>query len=313
MASGVISFILLSLFYVPEIAMKRLIQKAETLVEALPYIKEFYGETIVVKYGGSVGDKDLQNFARDIVLMKYVGMHPVVVHGGGPQIGEHLKKLGIETEFIAGLRVTDEKTMEVAEMVLVGKINQKIIEAIQSMGGKAVGTSGKEGKMILAKKLDVHKLAGENGVEIPKDADLGMVGEVESVNPELIKVLEDSGFIPVIAPVGFDDKGRTFNINADHVAGSIAGALNARKLILLTNVPGILDGDKNLISSLTEARAKELIKDEIISSGMIPKVNCAIDALNDGVGKVHIIDGTVDHALILEIFTDTGIGTEILL
>lgn len=293
--------------------MKRLIQKAETLVEALPYIKEFYGETVVVKYGGSVGDEDLHNFARDIVLMKYVGMHPVVVHGGGPQIGEHLKKLGIETEFIAGLRVTDEKTMEVAEMVLVGKINQKIIEAIHSMGGKAVGTSGKEGEMILAKKLDIQKHAGDNGVEIPKDADLGMVGEVDSVNPELIKVLENSGFIPIIAPIGFDDEGRTFNINADHVAGKIAGALNAKKLILLTNVPGILDSEKNLVSSLTESRAKELIKDEVISSGMIPKVNCAIDALNEGVGKVHIIDGTVDHALILEIFTDTGIGTEILL
>jgi acetylglutamate kinase len=296
-----------------ERTMKRLIQKAETLVEALPYIKQFYGQTIVVKYGGSVGDQDLRNFARDIVLMKYVGMHPVVVHGGGPQIGEHLKKLGIETEFIAGLRVTDEKTMEVAEMVLVGKINQKIIEAIHSMGGKAVGTSGKEGKMILARKLDVHKLAGDNGVEIPPDADLGMVGEVESVNPELIEVIENSGFIPVIAPIGFDEAGGTFNINADHVAGKIAGALNARKLILLTNVPGILDSEKNLISSLNEPRAKELIKDEVISRGMIPKVNCAIDALNEGVGKVHIIDGTVDHALILEIFTDTGIGTEILL
>jgi acetylglutamate kinase len=296
-----------------ERTMKRLIQKAETLVEALPYIKQFYGQTIVVKYGGSVGDQDLRNFARDIVLMKYVGMHPVVVHGGGPQIGEHLKKLGIETEFIAGLRVTDEKTMEVAEMVLVGKINQKIIEAIHSMGGKAVGTSGKEGKMILARKLDVHKLAGDNGVEIPPDADLGMVGEVESVNPELIDVIENSGFIPVIAPIGFDEAGGTFNINADHVAGKIAGALNAIKLILLTNVPGILDSEKNLISSLDEPRAKELIKDEVISSGMIPKVNCAIDALNEGVGKVHIIDGTVDHALILEIFTDTGIGTEILL
>ena len=293
--------------------MKRLIQKAQTLVEALPYIKEFYGEIIVVKYGGSVGDQDLRNFARDIVLMKYVGMHPVIVHGGGPQIGEHLKKLGIKTEFIAGLRVTDEKTMEVAEMVLVGKINQKIIEAIHSMGGKAVGTSGKEGKMILARKLDVHEHAGQNGVEIPEDADLGMVGEVESVNPELIKVLENSGFIPVIAPIGFDDEGRTFNINADHVAGKIAGSLNARKLILLTNVPGILDSEKNLISSLTESRAKELIKNEVISSGMIPKVNCAIDALNEGVGKVHIIDGTVDHALILEIFTDAGVGTEILL
>lgn len=293
--------------------MKRLIQKAETLVEALPYIKEFYGETIVVKYGGSVGDEDLHNFARDIVLMKYVGMHPVIVHGGGPQIGEYLEELGIETEFIAGLRVTDEKTMEVAEMVLVGKINQKIIEAIHAGGGKAVGTSGKEGKMILARKLDVHKLAVENGVEIPPDADLGMVGEVESVNPELIKVLENSGFIPVIAPIGFDDEGRTFNINADHVAGKIAGALNAIKLILLTDVPGIMDGDRNLISSLTETRAKELIKGEVISSGMIPKVNCAINALNEGVGKVHIIDGTVEHALILEIFTDTGIGTEIVL
>ena len=293
--------------------MKEYTQKAKTLIEALPYIKEFYGETVVVKYGGSVGDTDLHNFARDVVLMKYVGMHPVIVHGGGPQIGEQLKKLGIETEFIAGLRVTDEKTMEVAEMVLVGKINQKIIEAIHSMGGKAVGTSGKEGKMILAKKLDIHKHAEENGVSIPKDSDLGMVGEVDSVNPELIKVLENSGFIPVIAPIGFDDEGRTFNINADHVAGKIAGALNAKKLVLLTNVPGILDGDKNLVSSLTEKSADELIKKEVISSGMIPKVNCAIDALHDGVGKVHIIDGTQDHALILEIFTDSGIGTEIVL
>ncbi|MCK5709719.1 MAG: acetylglutamate kinase [Deltaproteobacteria bacterium] len=293
--------------------MKKLIQKALTLVEALPYIKEFYGQTIVVKYGGSVGDNDLTNFARDVVLMKYVGMHPVVVHGGGPQIGNHLKKLGIETEFIAGLRVTDEQTMEVAEMVLVGKINQKIIEAIHSMGGKAVGTSGKEGKMILAKKLDLKKFAKEHGVKIPRGADLGMVGEVDNVNPNLIKVLENSGYIPVIAPIGFDDGGRTFNINADHVAGKIAGALNAVKLILLTNVPGIMDSKKDLISTLTELEAKKLIQKEIISSGMIPKVMCAIEALHEGVQKVHIIDGTVEHALILEIFTDAGIGTEILI
>ncbi|MFB3147658.1 MAG: acetylglutamate kinase [Thermodesulfobacteriota bacterium] len=293
--------------------MKKLIQKAQTLVEALPYIKKFYGQTIVVKYGGSVGDDDLTNFARDVVLMKYVGMHPVVVHGGGPQIGYHLKKLGIETEFIAGLRVTDEQTMEVAEMVLVGKINQKIIEALHSMGGKAVGTSGKEGKMILAKKLNLRKFAKENGVKIPKGADLGMVGEVQNVNPDLIKVLENSGFIPVIAPIGFDDEGRTYNINADHVAGKIAGALNAVKLILLTNVSGIMDNKETLISTLTESEAKKLIKKEIISSGMIPKVMCAIEALHEGVQKVHIIDGTVEHALILEIFTDTGIGTEILL
>ena len=293
--------------------MKELIQKAQTLVEALPYIKKFYGQTIVVKYGGSVGDDDLTNFARDVVLMKYVGMHPVVVHGGGPQIGDHLKKLGIETKFIAGLRVTDEQTMEVAEMVLVGKINQKIIEALHSMGGKAVGTSGKGGKMVLAKKLNLRKFAKENRVKIPKGADLGMVGEVQNVNPDLIKVLENSGFIPVIAPIGFDDEGRTYNINADHVAGKIAGALNAVKLILLTNVSGIMDNKKTLISTLTESKAKKLIKKEIISSGMIPKVMCAIEALHEGVQKVHIIDGTVEHALILEIFTDTGIGTEILL
>lgn len=293
--------------------MKNLIQKAKTLVEALPYIEEFYGETIVVKYGGSIGDDDLHDFARDIVLMKFVGIHPVVIHGGGPQIGSHLKKLGMESEFIAGLRVTDEATMEVAEMVLVGKINQKIIEALQSMGGKAVGISGKEGKMILARKLNLDTFAAENGIEIPAGADLGMVGEVESVNPHLIKVLEDSGFIPVIAPIGFDNEGRTYNINADHVAGKIAGALKAVKLILMTNVPGIFDREKNLLSSITESEARELIRQEAISGGMIPKVMCAIEALHDGVDKVHIIDGTIDHALILEIFTDAGVGTEILL
>ena len=293
--------------------MKNLIQKAKTLVEALPYIEEFYGETIVIKYGGSIGDDDLHDFARDIVLMKFVGIHPVVIHGGGPQIGSHLKKLGMESQFIAGLRVTDEATMEIAEMVLVGKINQKIIEAIQSMGGKAVGASGKEGKMILARKLNLDNFAAENGIEIPAGADLGMVGEVESVNPHLIKVLEDSGFIPVIAPIGFDNEGRTYNINADHVAGKIAGALKAVKLILMTNVPGIFDRDKNLLSSITESEARELIRQEAISGGMIPKVMCAIEALHDGVDKVHIIDGTIDHALILEIFTDAGVGTEILL
>jgi acetylglutamate kinase len=293
--------------------MKNLIQKAKTLVEALPYIEEFYGETIVIKYGGSIGDDDLHDFARDIVLMKFVGIHPVVIHGGGPQIGSHLKKLGMESEFIAGLRVTDEATMEVAEMVLVGKINQKIIEALQSMGGKAVGISGKEGKMILARKLNLDTFAAENGIEIPPGADLGMVGEVESVNPHLIKVLEDSGFIPVIAPIGFDNEGRTYNINADHVAGKIAGALKAVKLILMTNVPGIFDREKNLLSSITESEARELIRQEAISGGMIPKVMCSIEALHDGVDKVHIIDGTIDHALILEIFTDAGVGTEILL
>ncbi len=293
--------------------MKELINKAETLVEALPYIREFYGKTIVVKYGGSIGRKELNNFARDIVLMKYVGMHPVVVHGGGPQIGNLLGRLGIKSEFIAGLRVTDSETMEIVEMVLVGKVNQEIIAAINSQGGKAVGATGQEGKIIAARKLDISKLAKDNNIDIPENADLGMVGEVENVNPHLIRVLEEAGFIPVIAPIGFDREGKSYNINADHVAGKIAGALQAEKLIILTDVPGILDEDKNLISSLTELSARDLIRRGVISRGMIPKVMCAIEALHEGVNKVHIVDGRVEHALILEIFTDAGVGTEILL
>lgn len=292
--------------------MKDLIHKAETLVEALPYIKDFHGKTIVVKYGGSIGKDDLSNFASDLVLMKFVGIKPVVVHGGGPQIAENLEKLGIKSEFIAGLRVTDEKTMEVAEMVLVGKVNQQIIAAIQKEGGKAVGLSGKEGNTIIAKKVEIERILKQNGIKKPKNADLGKVGEVVKINPELIRSLEDSGYIPVIAPIGTDEGGNTYNINADHVAGKIAGALNAEKLILLTNVPGIMDAQKNLISSLTESEAKKLIKKQTISSGMIPKVNCAFEALHEGVNKVHIIDGTVKRALILEIFTDSGIGTEIM-
>ena len=292
--------------------MDELINKARTLVEALPYIKDFHGKTIVVKYGGSVGKDDLSNFARDLILMKYVGIKPVVVHGGGPQIAETLKKQGIESKFIAGLRVTDEKTMEIAEMVLVGKVNQEIISAIQEHGGKAVGLSGKEGNTILAKKADLKKIAKKNGIKVKAKDDLGMVGEVDIINPQLIKTLEDSDYIPVIAPIGCDKKGNTYNINADHVAGKIAGALKATKLILLTNVNGILDKKNKLISSITEAEAKKLIKNETISKGMIPKVICAFEALHEGVEKVHIIDGTVERAVILEIFTDAGIGTEIL-
>ncbi len=266
----------------------------------------------MVKYGGSVGKNDLSNFARDLILMKYVGIKPVVVHGGGPQIAENLKKQGIESEFIAGLRVTDEKTMEIAEMVLVGKVNQEIISAIQEHGGKAVGLSGKEGKTIIAKKADLKRIAKVNGIKVSGKADLGMVGEVESINPELISTLEDSGYIPVIAPIGCDSKGNSYNINADHVAGKIAGALKATKLILLTNVPGILDKKNKLISSITESKAKNLIKNKTISKGMIPKVTCAFEALHEGVEKVHIIDGTIERAVILELFTDAGIGTEIM-
>jgi len=293
--------------------MKHLIEKAHTLVEALPYIRDFYGKTIVVKYGGSIGDEELSNFARDIILMKYVGMNPVVVHGGGPQIDILLDRLGIKSKFVAGLRVTDPDTMEAVEMVLVGKINQKIVAEIQTLGSRAVGVSGKEGKIILARKLDLSKLSYVNKLDVALDEDLGMVGEVEKINPDLIRVLEIAGYIPVIAPIGFDEQGRSYNINADHVAGKIAGALNAVKLIILTDVPGILDEEKNLISSLTEEKARELINNGAISRGMIPKVMCAIESLQEGVEKVHIIDGRVERALILEIFTDAGIGTEILL
>ena len=293
--------------------MKELLNKAHTLVEALPYIKDFHGKTIVVKYGGSIGSEELSNFARDLILMKYVGIRPVVVHGGGLQIAEHLEKQGLKSTFIAGLRVTDKETMEIAEMVLVGKINQQIINSINQHGGKAVGLSGKEGQIIRAKKIDLKKLAKDNGIKIPRNADLGMVGEVENINPELLRTLEDSGYIPVIAPIGVDGDGNTYNINADHVASKIAGALDATKLILLTNVPGILDEKKKLISSISESTAKKLIKKEIISQGMIPKVMCAFEALHEGVDKVHIIDGTIERAVILEIFTDSGIGTEIMI
>jgi len=293
--------------------MEQLIKKAKTLSEALPYIREFYGKTIVIKYGGSINSKELDNFARDVVLMKFVGMNPVIVHGGGPQIGSYLDKLGLQSEFIAGLRSTNAETMEVVQMVLVGKVNQGIITAINLLGGNAVGVSGKEGKLILAKKLNIMKYAKDHDIEIPPGSDIGLVGEVEHINPQLINTLDNSGYIPVIAPIGFDNKGNSYNINADHVAGKVAGALNAEKFIILTNVTGILDKKKELISTLHESAVKKLIQKNVISKGMIPKVICAINALNEGVRKVHIIDGTKQHSLLLEIFTDKGIGTEILI
>ncbi len=293
--------------------MEQLIKKAKTLSEALPYIREFYGKTIVIKYGGSINSKELNNFARDVVLMKFVGMNPVIVHGGGPQIGSYLDKLGLQSNFIAGLRATTEQTMEVVQMVLVGKVNQDIIAAINLLGGSAVGVSGKEGKLILAKKLNIMKYAKDHDIEIPQGSDIGLVGEVEHINPQLINTLDNSGYIPVIAPIGFDNKGNSYNINADHVAGKVAGALNAEKFIILTNVTGILDKKKELISTLHESAVKKLIHKNVISKGMIPKVICAINALNEGVRKVHVIDGTKEHSLLLEIFTDKGIGTEILI
>ena len=293
--------------------MEELIKKAKTLSEALPYIREFYGKTIVIKDGGSINSKELDNFARDVVLMKYVGMNPVIVHGGGPQIGSYLDKLGLQSEFIAGLRATNAETMEVVQMVLVGKVSQDIITAINLLGGSAVGVSGKEGKLILAKKLNIMKYAKDHDIEIPPGSDIGLVGEVEHINPQLINTLDNSGYIPVLAPIGFDNKGNSYNINADHVAGKVAGALNAEKFINLTNVTGILDKKKELISTLHESAVKKLIHKNVISKGMIPKVICAINALNEGVRKVHVIDGTKEHSLLLEIFTDKGIGTEILI
>ena len=288
-------------------------KRAEILVEALPYIEAFHGKTVVVKYGGSVASEDLANFVRDLILMKYVGIKPVVVHGGGPQIQEHLDRLGIKSDFLAGLRVTDERVMEVVEMVLVGKINQQIVTSINKHQMETVGLSGKEGKVIKAKKFDLQKFAAEHKIDIPEDSDLGYVGEVQEINPEIVKVLESKDVIPIIAPIGAGEDGTTYNINADHAAGKIAGALRAAKLILLTNVDGILDKKENLISSVTKKQAARLIRNGTINSGMIPKVMCALEALEEGVEKVHIINGKVKRALILELLTDSGIGTEITL
>ncbi len=291
--------------------MENPIDKANVLIEALPYIRRFYDKTIVIKYGGSTMEEERlkRSFALDVVLLKYIGINPVIVHGGGPQIGEMLNRIGKKSEFIQGMRVTDKETMDIVEMVLVGKVNKEIVALINQQGGKAVGLSGKDGRLILAKKLKLKK-DHEKG-EIPEEIDIGMVGEVKAVNPEVIEALEKENFIPVIAPVGVGEEGETYNINADLVAGKIASSLKAEKLILLTDVEGVMDKKRSLIPSLDIKHAKRLIEQKVISSGMIPKVNCCIDALMEGVSKTHIIDGRVEHAILLEIFTDVGIGTQI--
>ncbi len=287
------------------------IDKAKVLIEALPYIRRFYNKTIVIKYGGSTMEEERlkRSFALDVVLLKYIGLHPVIVHGGGPQIGEMLSRLGKKSEFVEGMRVTDRETMDVVEMVLVGKVNKEIVAMINQQGGKAVGLSGKDGKLIVAKKLTLTRNTGKG--EAPEILDIGMVGEVRAIHPEVIESLEKENFIPVIAPVGVGEEGETYNINADLVAGKIASALKAEKLILLTDVAGVMDEKKQLIPTLDVKQAKELILRKVISSGMIPKVTCCLDALEQGVNKTHIIDGTVEHAVLLEIFTDVGIGTQI--
>jgi acetylglutamate kinase len=285
--------------------------RAKILIEVLPYIRRFNGETIVIKYGGhAMVDEQLkQEFALDVILLKYVGMNPVVVHGGGPQIGDFLKRLSIESEFVDGMRVTDRQTMDVVEMVLVGKVNKEIVNLINQNGGVAVGLSGKDGNLISAKKMKYLRKRDENPV--PEIIDMGMVGEITSVDTGILLSLMEKEFIPVIAPVGSGNRGETYNINADLVAGKVASALGARKLILLTDTEGVLDEKGDLISTLMMQEAKEGISSGIIKGGMIPKVNCCLAALGEGVSKTHIIDGREPHAILLEILTKIGVGTEI--
>ena len=287
-------------------------QIADVLIEALPYIQRFKGKTVVVKFGGNaMVDETLKHsFARDIVLMKLVGLNPIVVHGGGPQIGQLLTKLGKTTGFIDGMRITDSETMDVVEMVLGGLVNKEIVNLINRHGGKAVGLTGKDGDFIRAKKIHLKKSAPE--AHASEIIDLGHVGEVSSIDPAVVDMLGRSDFIPVIAPIGVGEDGRSYNINADLVAGKIAEVLKAEKLILLTNTAGILDKQENLLTGLSVKDIDDLIEDGTISGGMIPKTRCATDALNGGVNSVHIIDGRVEHAVLLELFTDQGVGTLLL-
>ncbi len=280
--------------------------KAKILSEALPYIKKFFDKTIVIKYGGNamVDDNLKQSFAKDVVLLKLVGMNPVVVHGGGPQINAHLEKLGKKGEFINGMRVTDEETMDIVEMILGGQINKEIVQLINKNGGKAVGLTGQDSNFIHAKKLIVKDERDEF-----KNIDLGQVGDIDSIDPTLINFLDSGDFIPVVAPIGIGDDDKTYNINADLVAGKLAEILKAEKLILMTNTPGVLDNNKKLITGLTAKEIENLIIEGTLSGGMLPKINSALDAAKSGVNAVHIIDGRVEHALLLEILTDQGVGT----
>jgi acetylglutamate kinase len=282
---------------------------AHVLIESLPYIQKFKGKTVVIKYGGNAMiDENLKAcFARDIVLMKLVGINPIVVHGGGPQIGHLLKRLNIQTEFINGMRVTDTETMDVVEMVLGGQVNKDIVNLINMAGGKAVGLTGKDGDFIHARKIEMTRINAET--QASEIIDIGHVGEVSSIDPAVVDMLSKSDFIPVIAPIGVGADGRSYNINADLVAGKVAEVLNAEKLILLTNIPGILDKQSKLLTGLTLKDIDNLIADGTISGGMIPKTRCGTDALKGGVKNVHIIDGRVEHAVLLELFTDQGVGT----
>jgi acetylglutamate kinase len=282
---------------------------ARILIEALPYIRRFSGKTVVIKYGGNaMVDQPLkQGFARDLVLMKLVGVNPVVVHGGGPQIGSLLKRLGKASEFVQGMRVTDAETMDVVEMVLGGLVNKEIVNLINRHGGSAVGLTGKDGDLIRARKLLLRRDAPE--LKAPEIIDLGHVGEVESIDASLIHMLVQGAFIPVIAPIGVGDDGRSYNINADLVAGKVAEVLKAEKLLLLTNTAGLLDAEGQVISELDVGRVEDLVREGVIAGGMLPKVQCAVDAVHSGVKTAHIIDGRVEHAVMLDLFTDEGVGT----
>jgi acetylglutamate kinase len=291
--------------------MKKLIQKAEILLEALPFIKNFHSKTIVIKYGGNamVSEDLKKNFALDIVMLKYIGINPVVVHGGGPQIDKTLKALGIQSQFVQGQRVTNKETIDIVEMVLGGKVNKEIVSLINNHGGNAVGITGKDGDLILAKRHKRVKHSPET--DRPEIIDLGLVGEITKVNPRILETLDQNEFIPVIAPIGKGENGETLNINADFVAAQIASALKAEKLILMTDTEGVKNKAGELQSGLTRKNTSDMIRSKVIRDGMLPKVNCCLDALKSGVSKTHIIDGRIRHALLLEIFTAEGIGTQI--
>jgi acetylglutamate kinase len=293
------------------ISAKQAAERAQILIEALPYIQRFRGKTIVIKYGGNamVDDNLKHGFARDVVLMSLVGMNPVVVHGGGPQIGSLLERLGKEIRFVEGMRVTDRETMDVVEMVLGGLVNKEIVNLINQHRGKAVGLTGKDGGLIRAKKIVLKKTPAKEEKLPSEIMDIGHVGEVTGIDPEIVKLLDTRDFIPVIAPIGVGEDGQTYNINADTVAGKLAITLQAEKLILLTNTAGVLAKDDTLLTGLSAKQVNGLIEDGTIHGGMLPKVRCALDAVNSGVRSAHIIDGRVEHAVLLEIFTDQGVGT----
>jgi acetylglutamate kinase len=292
--------------------MDEMIKRAEILIDALPFIRSFFGKTLVIKYGGAAQTKAelKESFAKDVVMLNFVGIRTVIIHGGGPRISSTMEKMGKKPEFVHGQRITDQETMDIVEMVLGGLVSKEIVSLINRHGGKAVSLSGKDGGLIKAKKKTIKKLTPETGVS--EIVDLGLVGEVTSISPEIISSLDRDGFIPVISPIGEGANGETLNINADFVAAAVASALKAEKLILLTDVPGILDKDAKIMTTLKKTQISKLIKDGTISGGMLPKVQACLDVLANGVGKTHIIDGRIPHCLLLEIFTKEGIGTEIL-